>query len=462
MPLVPRAVPVVDEDVPWEQYQVLDPVGAAQAQAEWWAICQGLEPAACADGPDGAAGVAGDAGAPGTAWVAAAVADLRGPALAGFLDGLPPEAGVDGASVVEAITGFERVIRWAQARQLRWVNELASRREDGRTGWARDHPARPAAPAPDPTAPAGADPAGAEPAGAEPAGAEAAGADLAGAVPAGPACADPTGPLGPDAADPTGPAGSVGPAAGGLRTPGEDLLGAVGEHAAAEVAFALGTTRRAATDLLYAAVTLTRRLPATLGALEAGVVSARAAAVVAEETCVLDAAAAAAVDQVLVERIGGRTVPATRAAVRRAVLSVDPDAAAAREAKARRCRSFDVDRRVVDGMGTFGGYAPIDQVVAIDQRVDALARAARTPGDTRTAGARRMDVVVDLLLGRQVHAPDGTVVVEPPPPRTWRVDVVVSAATLAGHDDEPGDLVGYGPITAPTARTLAGLPATGL
>ena len=39
------------------------------------------------------------------------------------------------------------------------------------------------------------------------------------------------------------------------------------------------------------------------------------------------------------------------------MLSADPAAGAARESRARRCRSFDVDRRVVDGMGTFGGYA---------------------------------------------------------------------------------------------------------
>jgi hypothetical protein len=247
-----------------------------------------------------------------------------------------------------------------------------------------------------------------------------------------------------------------------LRTPGEDLLGRVGEHAAAEVAFALHTTRRAATDLLHAAVTLTRRLPLTLRAVERGDVSTRAAVVAAEETCVLDAAAVAAVDEVLVERISAATVPQARERVRRAVVSADPAAAAAREVRARRCRSFDVDRRVVDGMGTFGGYAPIEDVVAIDERVDALARAAKGPGDGRSAGARRMDIVRDLLLGRPVLTADATVAVEPLPARTWKVDVVVAESTLRGADDEPGELSGYGPITAPTARRLAGLAVAGL
>src|SRR3954447_7162251 len=184
----------------------------------------------------GPGGRRGAGRAPGTAAVAAAVADLRGPALAGFLAGLPPAAGVDGGTVVEALVGYERVIRWAQAMQLRWVAELAARRQDGRTGWARDTP---------PASTAGAPAASAS-------GAPAASAPVAG--------------LGGE----------------GLRTPAEDLVGRVGEHAAAEVAFALGTTRRAGTDLLYAAVTLPRRLPVTLAALQGGAVSARAAVVAAE------------------------------------------------------------------------------------------------------------------------------------------------------------------------------------
>src|SRR4051794_13807678 len=159
----------------------------------------------------------------------------------------------------------------------------------------------------------------------------------------------------------------------------------------------------------------------------------------AEESAVLDAPAVAALDGVLADRISGRTVPQARASVRRAVLSVDPAAASARAARARRARSFDVDRQVSDGMGTFGGYAPIEDVLAIDERIHALARAARTPGDPRTPGARRMDVVVDLLLGRQTHTPDGTLLVEPPPPRTWRVDVRVTADPHTRPNDQPRD-----------------------
>src|SRR5215216_1306043 len=84
-PMVPRTAPVVDPDLPWEQYRELDPIGAAQDQAWYWAFDRGLTPPAAEhpdgaggpDGPDGPDGAAGDAErrAPGTAAVAAAVAE---------------------------------------------------------------------------------------------------------------------------------------------------------------------------------------------------------------------------------------------------------------------------------------------------------------------------------------------------------------------------------------------------
>src|SRR3954466_10832625 len=130
-PLVPRTAPAVAEDVPWEQFRELDPVGAAQAQAQCWAIDRGL----CAD-PD----AEGYRAPVATAAVATAVAELDGPALAGFLAGLPPAAGGGGGPVARAPVGYARAVRWARSMQLRGVAELAARRQDGRTGWARDTP----------------------------------------------------------------------------------------------------------------------------------------------------------------------------------------------------------------------------------------------------------------------------------------------------------------------------------
>lgn len=386
-PMIDRTRPFVPDDADWSLLLELDPVGAAQDDAEMWAWRRNLiAPMAATDA------------------VESAVEGLPGPELATFLAGLPERAGVDGWTVVEAIKGYEKVMRWAAAQQLTWIAELARRRPDVRSKWAR------------------------------------------------------------------GPGEGVGGDGLEQGTPADQLMGRVGHDAAVEVAFALGESTRVAMDLLYQAVTLTARLPVTLAALSSGQVSRRAAAVVAEETAVLDTDVAADLDVAVADRIVGRTAPQVRACVRRAVLAADPAAADAREAKAVRQRCFDVDRQVVDGMGTFGGCAPIADVVAIDRRVRALADAAKTPGDGRSAAARRMDVVADLLLGRPTVAGSGSGLDSGSDSRfdsgqcrstragTWRVDVVVSAETLCGTDEVPAELAGYGPLTAGTARMLAGQP----
>jgi uncharacterized protein DUF222 len=81
--------------------------------------------------------------------------------------------------------------------------------------------------------------------------------------------------------------------------------------------------------------------------------------------------------------------------------------------------------------------------VAIALRVDKIARQTKTPDDPRTMDQRRADVVCDLLLGK---------------PSNVRVSlrVTVPVSMVMGLDDQPGELAGYGPITADTARALAG------
>jgi hypothetical protein len=82
------------------------------------------------------------------------------------------------------------------------------------------------------------------------------------------------------------------------------------------------------------------------------------------------------------------------------------------------------------------------------QKVDAAARMAPKE-DERTLEQRRADVLVDAILGGlsgELPARHG---LQP------HIGVIVSLETLAGVEDEPGWLDGYGPITADTARALA-------
>ena len=70
--------------------------------------------------------------------------------------------------------------------------------------------------------------------------------------------------------------------------------------------------------------------------------------------------------------------------------------------------------------------------------------------DPRTMDQKRADLLVDAVLsGLPV---DGLPVLQG---RRPSINVVVSADTLLGLDDQPAHLTGYGPITAETARRLA-------
>jgi hypothetical protein len=111
-----------------------------------------------------------------------------------------------------------------------------------------------------------------------------------------------------------------------------------------------------------------------------------------------------------------------------------------------------------DGTGVIQAELAAGDALAIWRLVDQVAHATaydctqhpenQTEGalDARSMNARRADAFRDLLLGRTT-ATGGTGVPE--------VQVVVSAETLAGVSQEPGTLVGHGPITPAHARQLA-------
>jgi len=149
------------------------------------------------------------------------------------------------------------------------------------------------------------------------------------------------------------------------------------------------------------------------------------------------------VEQRVLPRAPEQTAPQLRASARRAVLAVDPGGAQARHEHARRDRRVQLFP-VEDGMAELHALLPAEQAIAIYQRVDSAARSALDAADARTADQRRADAFVDLLLGT-----GGSSAV------TTQVHVTVAATTLAGLDERPGDLAGYGPIPASLARELA-------
>ncbi len=243
------------------------------------------------------------------------------------------------------------------------------------------------------------------------------------------------------------------PQPGARGTAADEPLGTVFEQASTEVALALDLPRVTARGLVLDAVSLTRRLPAALDALTAGAISTAKARCIADETVLLCADDARRVTAAVLARAHLRTAAQTRAALRALVIAADPALARRRELKARSERFVRPGRQVDDGMVAWEAHLPVGDSVAIWQRLCGLADAADTRDDPRRVDARRADARRPAagahrldIDGRPVQQSAGKV---------WRTDVVVAASTLAGGDERPGVAVGFGPITAHTARELA-------
>ena len=224
-----------------------------------------------------------------------------------------------------------------------------------------------------------------------------------------------------------------------------------GEFVADEVALVLSVSRRAAENRVAQAVEMTSRTPAVLHGLQTGTLDLYRAKVITDATYRLDDEAAARVAAHVVDKAEGCNASQVRALVRRAVLRLDPDGAQRRHERAR------ADRRVVltpaeDGMAELTAFLPAEQAVAVYQRVDDLARGGRVPGDPRSADERRADAFVNVLLGRRDAGTTNQPGLRP------LVHVTVAATTLAGADNEPGMLAGYGRIPAAFARKIAADP----
>lgn len=220
----------------------------------------------------------------------------------------------------------------------------------------------------------------------------------------------------------------------------------------AQVALALRQSPRAAEQVVADSHLLTQ-WPATADAWERGridVATARAisdeASLVTEEyRAVLEAAALAQAEK-------GATARQVRLFTRRVAIKLDPSAAAER-AKAAKVDRGVSKTEVVDDMGELRAVLTAEELKACWGELSARADALPTTdaaGRHRPLEERRADVLVDLILHpdrvRDCTHKDAT---------RWRTDLVISASTAAGEDDEPAELVGYGLLTAPTARRMA-------
>ena len=265
------------------------------------------------------------------------------------------------------------------------------------------------------------------------------------------------------------------------------------EHADAEVAAALRLTGRAADQLLDLAMTL-RRLPLTGRALAAGAIDLPRARVIAEEVAGLSDEHLAGVEERVLTRAADQTTTRVRAATRRAVFAADPSAVRRRQERAEQEARVE---RWAEHAGTAalaGRDLPPTGALLADQHLTELARALHAAGLTGTMDQLRARVFLALLSGQPMTSllsptgqpvtsplsPTGQPVTSPLSPTgqpvtsllppaapdssalgsadtpavTGTINLTMPLSTWIGLSQSPGDVSGFGPLTADDCRHL--------
>lgn len=218
----------------------------------------------------------------------------------------------------------------------------------------------------------------------------------------------------------------------------------------AELATALRISERGAQILVDEAEILARNLPATRTALAEGRITPRQAQILVDELGNLDDDARAELERTMLDA-ADQSATSFQRAVKRLRETRDADHAAERHQRARE------DRQVTcqpgrDGMAWLVAYLPAAEALAIDSRLDDLARGLARLGkdrhDDRSFGQLRADALGDVLLDRDTLGSRRFGDAKP------TVVVTVPISVLAGKSDTPAEIVGYGPIDDVTAREL--------
>ncbi|MDT7725383.1 MAG: hypothetical protein QOI21_1959 [Actinomycetota bacterium] len=201
------------------------------------------------------------------------------------------------------------------------------------------------------------------------------------------------------------------------------------------------STAKAGNDLVLAH-TLATRLPATFAALGAGTMSYDRATQIARATTVLTPGKSLEVDAALYPLACEKTPRQLGEYLRKIIARVDPRGAADRAEKRKADRRIAVEHDQ-DEMSWLHAYLSSEDALAIDERLDLIARSIKREGsESRTMNQLRADAMRDLLLGKFSSKV------------TTHVYVACNATTLLGLDDLPGHLRGYGPVSAKKVREI--------
>jgi len=234
----------------------------------------------------------------------------------------------------------------------------------------------------------------------------------------------------------------------------------------AEIAAAAQVHERTAQLLLDLARALLHRFPDTFDGLRYGGLTQRHARILVDQSVGLPEELYAEYEARLLpfaEKLVPSRFEKLAAKVR---ASLSPEAMAERHREALAGRRMAIDP-AADGMAWLGVYTTAENAIGGAAAVTGIAKTlVGTPGETRTLSQIEADVFVDLItdaVGVSSPLVEGeTPAATPAAHRGVRAEVFVHVPVLTamGTSCEPGDLEGYGPIDADTARELAGT-ATG-
>ena len=219
-----------------------------------------------------------------------------------------------------------------------------------------------------------------------------------------------------------------------------------------ELAAALRISEREAAQLAAESATLVTELPAALEALREGRISYRHAAVLVDQAWSLPPEVREAFAAGLLPHAERLSVGSFARTARRHREATHPDSTVARRTSAFERRHVSVEP-AHDGMAWLTAYLPAEQAIAIDDRLDRIAKALLAADEQRSFPQLRTDAFAELLIDGEAGSG---------PTRGIRAQVLVTVPvlTLLGRSDDSAQLEGYGPIDADTARQLAG-EATG-
>lgn len=232
--------------------------------------------------------------------------------------------------------------------------------------------------------------------------------------------------------------------------------------AADELSMRLNIGRRSAQLLVDEGLAYERWLPATGQALGDGAIDVARARTLVRRLTGVDAMTVAEVEAAVLPGAGERTVQQLGRDIDQALLRIDPDGGAQRRRQARTDRHVSRPKPLLDGMAGVWAVLPAEGAARLDRALDASARELRRRGDRRTLAQLRADALLDAgLVGPEWarlvpgHGADPAHDGASCGPARAEVRVTVPLSAVIGVDDAPGELEGYGPIDAATARALA-------